>query len=265
MSVADSASLGVMSNASDLRIFAVSGFPLVEVGFDLVAGLLDCLAGSGDSLRDGDVLALAQKVVSKSEGRRVDLTTVAPSPRAIELAAEVQKDARLVELVLRESTRVVRTAKDVLIVEHRLGFIMANAGIDQSNVGSSNSALLLPEDPDGSANRIREQILIRTGVTIAVVITDSFGRPWRVGTTGVAIGASGLSSILDLRGQPDLFGRPLRVSIVGHADEIAAAASLVMGQGAEGRPAVIVRGLAGKGAHRSAQALLRPSREDLFR
>ena len=265
MSVADSTSLGVMSNAGDLRIFAVSGFPLVEVGFDLVAALLDCLAGNGDSLRDGDVVALAQKVVSKSEGRRVDLTTVAPSPRAIELAAEVQKDARLVELVLRESKRVVRTAKDVLIVEHRLGFIMANAGIDQSNVGSGDSALLLPEDPDGSANRIREQILARTGLTVAVVITDSFGRPWRVGTTGVAIGASGLASILDLRGQPDLFGRPLRVSIVGHADEIAAAVSLVMGQGAEGRPAVIVRGLAANGVHRSAQALLRPTREDLFR
>jgi coenzyme F420-0:L-glutamate ligase/coenzyme F420-1:gamma-L-glutamate ligase len=155
--------------------------------------------------------------------------------------------------------------KDVLIVEHRLGFIMANAGIDQSNVGFSDSALLLPEDPDGSANRIRDQIRTRTGLTIAVVITDSFGRPWRVGTTGVAIGAAGLASILDLRGQPDLFGRTLRVSVVGHADEIAAAASLVMGQGAESRPAVIVRGLAGTGAHCSAQALLRPTHEDLFR
>ena len=254
-----------MNNTSELRIFAVPGFPLVDVGFDLVAGMLDCLAGGGASLRDGDVVVLAQKVVSKSEGRRIDLTTVAPSPRAIELAAEVQKDARLVELVLRESKRVVRAAKDVLIVEHRLGFIMANAGIDQSNVGSNDSALLLPEDPDGSANRIREQILARTGLTIAVLIADSFGRPWRVGTTGVAIGAAGLAAILDLRGQPDLFGRPLRVSIVGHADEIAAAASLVMGQGAEGRPAIIVRGLAGEGVHRSAQALLRPTREDLFR
>jgi coenzyme F420-0:L-glutamate ligase/coenzyme F420-1:gamma-L-glutamate ligase len=254
-----------MNDASDLRIFAVPGFPLVEVGFDLAAGLLDGMAGSGDALRDGDVVVFAQKVVSKSEGRRVDLTTVAPSSRAMELAAEVQKDARLVELVLRESKRVVRTAKDVLIVEHRLGFIMANAGIDQSNVGSIDSALLLPEDPDGSASRIRELIQTKTGRTIAVVITDSFGRPWRVGTTGVAIGASGLASILDLRGQPDLFGRPLRVSIVGHADEIAAAASLVMGQGAEGRPVVIVRGLAGNGVHRSAQALVRPTREDLFR
>jgi coenzyme F420-0:L-glutamate ligase/coenzyme F420-1:gamma-L-glutamate ligase len=157
-------------------------------------------------------------------------------------------------------------AKDVLIVEHRLGFIMANAGIDQSNVsGSSESALLLPENPDLSARRLREEIRVRTGLSVAVLVTDSFGRPWRVGTTGVAIGAAGIASILDLRGTPDMFGRTLRVSIVGHADEIAAAASLVMGQGAERRPVVIVRGLAQSALHSPAQALLRPSGEDLFR
>jgi coenzyme F420-0:L-glutamate ligase/coenzyme F420-1:gamma-L-glutamate ligase len=255
-----------MSDPADLRIVAVPGFPLVAAGSDLIADMLRCLAAAGLTLQSGDVVAFAQKVVSKAEGRSVDLATIAPTSKAVELAAVVQKDPRLVELVLRESRRVVRVAKDVLIVEHRLGFIMANAGIDQSNVsGSSDSALLLPEDPDSSARRLRDEIRARTGLSVAVLVTDSFGRPWRVGTTGVAIGAAGIASILDLRGTPDMFGRTLRVSVVGHADEIAAAASLVMGQGAERRPVVIVRGLAGSAAHSPAQALLRPSAEDLFR
>jgi coenzyme F420-0:L-glutamate ligase / coenzyme F420-1:gamma-L-glutamate ligase len=255
-----------MSDPSDLRIFAVADFPLVDAGTDLVAALLACLQSSGLTLEDGDVVAFAQKIVSKSEGRLVDLSTVTPSARALELSAVVQKDPRLVELVLRESRRVVRTAKDVLIVEHRLGFVMANAGIDQSNVsGSNEAALLLPLDPDTSARVLRERILARTGRTVAVLVTDSFGRPWRVGTTGVAIGAAGIASILDLRGTPDMFGRTLRVSIVGHADEIAAAASLVMGQGAERRPVVLVRGLAANPAHTPAMSLLRPPGEDLFR
>jgi coenzyme F420-0:L-glutamate ligase/coenzyme F420-1:gamma-L-glutamate ligase len=205
-------------------------------------------------------------VVSKAEGRQIDLAAVQPTPKALEVSAVVQKDPRLVELILRESRRIVRTAKDVLIVEHRLGFIMANAGIDQSNVsGSSESALLLPEDPDLSAHTLREALRERTGRIVAVLVTDSFGRPWRVGTTGVAIGAAGIASILDLRGTPDMFGRTLRVSVVGHADEIAAAASLVMGQGAERRPVVIVRGLAGTAVHTPAKSLLRPPGEDLFR
>ena len=238
----------------------------MESGTDLVSELLRCLGNAALVLEDDDVVVFAQKIVSKSEGRHVDLATVTPSAKAVELSAEVQKDPRLVELVLRESRRIVRTAKDVLIVEHRLGFIMANAGIDQSNVsGSSESALLLPEDPDRSAERLRDEILQRTARSVAVLVTDSFGRPWRVGTTGVAIGAAGIASIVDLRGTPDMFGRTLRVSVVGHADEIAAAASLVMGQGAERRPVVIVRGLAATTAHSSAQALLRPPGEDLFR
>jgi coenzyme F420-0:L-glutamate ligase / coenzyme F420-1:gamma-L-glutamate ligase len=255
-----------MSDPADLRIVAVPGFPLVEARSDLIADLLRCLRNGGLGLEPGDVVAFAQKVVSKAEGRLVDLSTITPTGKAAELAAIVQKDPRLVELVLRESRRTVRVAKDVLIVEHRLGFIMANAGIDQSNVsGSSESALLLPENPDLSAHRLREEIHARTGLSVGVLITDSFGRPWRVGTTGVAIGAAGIASILDLRGTPDMFGRTLRVSVVGHADEIAAAASLVMGQGAERRPVVIVRGLAGTPIHSPAQALLRPSAEDLFR
>jgi coenzyme F420-0:L-glutamate ligase / coenzyme F420-1:gamma-L-glutamate ligase len=255
-----------MSGPADLRIVAVPDFPLVESGTDLVSELLRCLGNAALVLEDDDVVVFAQKIVSKSEGRHIDLATVTASAKAVELSAEVQKDPRLVELVLRESRRIVRTAKDVLIVEHRLGFIMANAGIDQSNVsGSSESALLLPEDPDRSAQSLRNEILQRTGRSVAVLVTDSFGRPWRVGTTGVAIGAAGIASIVDLRGTPDMFGRTLRVSVVGHADEIAAAASLVMGQGAERRPVVIVRGLAATTAHSSAQALLRPPREDLFR
>lgn len=255
-----------MSDSADLRIVAVPGFPLVEAGTDLIAALLHCLRDGPLALEDGDVIAFAQKVISKSEGRHVDLSTVTPSLEARQLAAVVQKDPRLVELVLRESCRVVRAAKDVLIVEHRRGFIMANAGIDQSNVnGSSETALLLPEDPDASAHALREQLRRRTGLDVAVLVTDSFGRPWRVGTTGVALGAAGIASILDLRGAPDMFGRRLRVSVVGHADEIAAAASLVMGQGAERRPAVIVRGLARMAVHTPARNLLRPPGEDLFR
>jgi coenzyme F420-0:L-glutamate ligase/coenzyme F420-1:gamma-L-glutamate ligase len=255
-----------MSGPADLRIVAVPDYPLVQAGTDLVAELLRCLGDGPLTLQDNDVVAFAQKIVSKSEGRLIELARITPSAKALELSALVQKDARLVELVLRESRRIVRTAKDVLIVEHRLGFIMANAGIDQSNVsGSSDSALLLPEDPDRSAQALRAAILERTGRAVAVLVTDSFGRPWRVGTTGVAIGAAGIASIVDLRGTPDMFGRTLRVSVVGHADEIAAAASLVMGQAAERRPVVIVRGLPASTEHCSAQALLRPPREDLFR
>jgi coenzyme F420-0:L-glutamate ligase / coenzyme F420-1:gamma-L-glutamate ligase len=255
-----------MSDPADLRIVAVPGFPLVTAGTDLVGALLDCLGGGSLVLQDGDVVVFAQKVISKAEDRQISLSTIAPTARALELSAVVQKDPRLVELILRESRRIVRTAKDVLIVEHRLGFIMANAGIDQSNVsGSSESALLLPEDPDLSAHKLREALRERSGRSVAVLVTDSFGRPWRVGTTGVAIGAAGIAAFLDLRGTPDMFGRTLRVSVVGHADEIAAAASLVMGQGAERRPVVIVRGLAATAVHTPAKSLLRPPGEDLFR
>jgi coenzyme F420-0:L-glutamate ligase/coenzyme F420-1:gamma-L-glutamate ligase len=215
-----------------------------------------------------DVLVFAQKVVSKAEGRRIELSSVTPSAGAHTLAQMVRKDPRLVELVLRESRRVVRAAPDVLIVEHRLGLIMANAGIDQSNVGDpggAESALLLPDNPDESAARLRQRIGELTGCEPGVVISDSFGRPWRIGTTGVAIGCAGVASTLDLRGEPDLFGRELKVTVVGHADELAAAASLVMGQAAEARPIILVRGLAQHGAHQPAAALLRPAAQDLFR
>src|SRR5262249_28822382 len=214
----------------------------IKRGDDLAALISDGLTHGGLEPRANDVVVIAQKVVSKAEGRSVELATVKPSPRAVALAQEVQKDPRLVELILSESVRVVRSRPNVLIVEHRLGFVMANAGIDQSNVGPTDRlerALLVPVKPDGTADEATEGLPAHFGVALAVVITDSFGRAWRRGTQGVAIGAAGLPALLDLRGNPDLFGRTLQVSISGFADEIAAAASLVMGQGDEAQPVVL--------------------------
>jgi coenzyme F420-0:L-glutamate ligase / coenzyme F420-1:gamma-L-glutamate ligase len=256
-----------LSSAAELRLVALPDFPQVAPGDDLADMTVKALARGALQPRANDVLVFAQKVVSKAEGRRVDLVTVTPSAQALELAQTVQKDPRLVELVLRESRRVVRAAKDVLIVEHRLGLIMANAGIDQSNVADPDSgefALLLPEDPDGSAVRLRERFRTLTGCEPGVVISDSFGRPWRVGTVGVAIGCAGLPATLDLRGQRDLFGRLLRVTVVGHADEIASAASILMGQANEGCPVVLVRGLVSRAPAQPAAALVRPRQQDLF-
>ena len=257
-----------MTRSSAVEMFAVPGIPLVRKDDDLVALIGDGVARGNIAPRGGDVFVLTQKIVSKAEGRMVDLATVKPSAEAIELAGKIQKDPRLVELILSESVRVVRARPGVLIVEHRLGFVMANAGIDQSNVASADEAqqaLLLPVDPDGSAATLRSRLSERFGVPVAVIISDSFGRAWRRGTCGVAIGAAGLPSLMDLRGSPDLFGRELQVSITGHADEIAAAASLVMGQGAEGQPVVVVRGLAWRGADNAASELVRPAAEDMFR
>lgn len=258
--------------AAGLRLLALPGFPAVAGGDDLAALTLAALDRGGLALRDDDVLVLAQKVVSKAEGRRVDLAGVVPGTAALALAESVRKDPRLVELILRESRRVVRAAPDVLIVEHRLGLVMANAGIDQSNVADpalGEFALLLPQDPDASAAGLRERLHALTGRAPGIVISDSFGRPWRIGTVGVAIGCAGLPAVLDLRGRPDLFGRPLRVTVVGHADEIAAAASLLMGQGNEACPVVLVRGLSTAGPERPpaqpAAALIRPVQQDLFR
>jgi coenzyme F420-0:L-glutamate ligase/coenzyme F420-1:gamma-L-glutamate ligase len=257
-----------MKRSSAVEILAVPGIPLVRKDDDLVTLIGDGAARGGIVPRDGDVFVLAQKIVSKSEGRLVDLATVQPSTEAIELAGKVQKDPRLVELILSESVRVVRARPGLLIVEHRLGFVMANAGVDQSNVTSPDDApqaLLLPVDPDGSAALLRKRLSQELGVSVAVIINDSFGRAWRRGTCGIAIGAAGLPSLMDLRGSPDLFGRTLQVSITGHADEIAAAASLVMGQGAEGQPVVVVRGLTWQGPDNAASELVRPAAEDMFR
>jgi coenzyme F420-0:L-glutamate ligase/coenzyme F420-1:gamma-L-glutamate ligase len=257
-----------MTSSSAVEMFAVSDIPLIRKDDDLVALIGDGVARGGIAPRGGDVFVVTQKIVSKAEGRMVDLADVKPSTEAVALADKVQKDPRLVELILSESVRVVRSRPNVLIVEHRLGFVMANAGIDQSNVGSPDEpqrALLLPVDPDGSAAALRKRLSEKFGVPLAVIISDSFGRAWRRGTCGVAIGAAGLPSLMDLRGSPDLFGRELQVSITGHADEIAAAASLVMGQGDEGQPVVIVRGLTWRGPDNAASELVRPAAEDMFR
>jgi coenzyme F420-0:L-glutamate ligase / coenzyme F420-1:gamma-L-glutamate ligase len=257
-----------MSRTTAVELLAIPDLPMVAPGDDLAALVAAGLMRGEIQPRAGDVLVLAQKIVSKAEGRSVDLATVTPSARAVALAAEVGKDPRLVELILSESVRVVRSRPNVLIVEHRLGFVMANAGIDQSNVGPTDGverALLLPVDPDGSAEALRARLAKSCGVSLAVVIIDSFGRAWRRGTVGVAIGAAGLPALLDLRGNPDLFGRALQVSISGFADEIAAAASLVMGQGNEAQPAVLVRGLAWNAPANPASELIRPAAEDMFR
>lgn len=251
-----------------LEVLALTGVPPVGAGDDLAAVLTAAATATGVAWQAGDILVVAQKIVSKAEGRRVDLATIQPSAHALEVAAVVDKDPRLVELILSESRRIVRMRRDVLIVEHRLGFVMANAGIDQSNVaaaGEGEFALLLPADPDASAARLREGIARTTGIDLGVVVNDSFGRPWRRGSVGVAIGCAGIESLQDQRGQEDLFGRRLRVTEVGTADEIAAAASLLMGQAAQGIPAVVVRGLARDGEPTPACALLRPAAEDLFR
>jgi coenzyme F420-0:L-glutamate ligase/coenzyme F420-1:gamma-L-glutamate ligase len=251
-----------MAQAAALELVAVPGIPMVRAGDDLAALVADGFARAGITPRAGDVLAVAQKVVSKAEGRMVDLAAVVPSPRAVALAEEVRKDPRLVEVILSESVRVVRARPGLLIVEHRLGFVMANAGVDRSNVAPPDGAervLLLPRDPDASAEALRARL------GLPVVINDSFGRAWRRGTVGMAIGAAGLPALLDLRGRPDLFGRRLEVSITGFADEIAAAASLLMGQGAEARPVVLVRGLSWDVPPSCAAELVRPAAEDLFR
>ncbi len=252
----------------EMRLLALSGVPLVRPGDDLCEIILRALAHSGETLAAGDVLVIAQKVVSKAQGRYVDLARVTPSPRALALAREVDKDARVIELILDESLEILRIRRDVVIAVHRSGFVMANAGIDFSNVEANTAderVLLLPLDPDGTCQRIRTQLQTHAQVPLAVIINDSHGRAWRNGTVGVAIGASGLPALLDLRGEPDLFGRALRITQVGFADELAAAASLLMGQADEATPIVLIRGAAYEEREGCAAELVRPKELDLFR
>jgi coenzyme F420-0:L-glutamate ligase/coenzyme F420-1:gamma-L-glutamate ligase len=252
--------------AAETSIAALSGIPHVRPGDDIADIVLQGLASSGLSLLRGDIVAIAQKIVSKAEGRIVDLREVTPSPHASQLAAEVDKDPRLVELILRESTEVVRHRKGVLVVAHRNGTVLANAGIDASNVaGDDHHVLLLPEDCDRSCRDIRARLAARTGIQPGVIIIDSLGRAWRNGTVGVALGTAGLPPLLDLRGAPDLFGRELRTTQVGIADEIAAAASMLMGQAGEGTPVVLLRGLRLPDGDGPASDLHRARELDLFR
>lgn len=262
--------MGIACDAR-LELQALAGLPVLGPGDDLPSWIAKALVHTGLALEDGDVLVLASKVVSRSEGRFVDVSTVVPSPRAEKLAREVGKDARIVELILGESASVSRKAKDVLVVRHRLGFVLANAGIDFSNAlppgsapGSGPWALLLPVDPDGSAGYIRRVLEEGSGARIGVVISDSFGRPFRLGTVGAAIGVSGLPPIWDQRGEADLFGRRLEHTFTALADQVAAAADLVAGQAAEGRALVHIRGLSFHTSLHTARELCRKPEEDLY-
>ncbi|MBP6180282.1 MAG: coenzyme F420-0:L-glutamate ligase [Anaerolineales bacterium] len=253
-----------------LTITPLQNMPLVRQGDNLADILVLSMRASGIDLQDDDILVVAQKIVSKSEGRMVDITSITPSERAVELAKTTDKDPRVVELMLQESNEVLRVRPGTVIVEHKLGFVCANAGIDHSNVaGSGNEnqefVLLLPEDPDRSARELREQIKHKTGRSVGVMIIDSHGRAWRNGTVGMCIGLSGIPALVDERGWKDLFGYTLRVTVVGVADELAAAASLMMGQAAEGKPAVHVRGFPYPLGEGSLKELIRPKEMDLFR
>ena len=253
---------------NQLTLTAVPHIPHVQPGDNLAELILHALATAKIELAGGDVLAIAQKIVSKAEGRLVRLADVQASKRALEVASQTDKDPRVVELILQESDEISRMRQGVLIVRHRLGFTSANAGIDRSNVaqiGADETVLLLPLDPDASAAQLREEIKAKLGVQVGVVITDSHGRPFRMGTVGVAIGVAGIPALWDRRGEPDLYGYQLQHTDIGVADEIAAAAGLLMGQAAEGMPVVLVRGLnlpitAGK-----ATDLVRPKEMDLYR
>jgi coenzyme F420-0:L-glutamate ligase / coenzyme F420-1:gamma-L-glutamate ligase len=257
-----------MKTPRRLTLSVVPGIPLLQPGDDLGAIIIAAIAKAELVLCDGDIVVVAQKAVSKTQGRTVDLATVTPSWHARELAVEVNKDPRLVEVILSESVRVVRKAPNVLIVEHRSGCIMANAGVDQSNVApgaGEEPVLLLPIDADAAAEALCAALAAHFSKRLGVIINDSFGRPWRKGTVGIALGAAGIPSLRDLRGKPDLGGRPLQVTETGFADEVAAAASLLMGQADEGHPVVIVSGFDLTEAPIPARALIRPAAEDLFR
>ena len=255
------------ASAPRVEIVALEGVPDISEGDDLCQVVLDACEATGLAPEPGDILVVAQKIVSKAEGRLVHLATVTPSPRAERLARETGKDARTMELILSEAEEVMRTRPGLIVVRHRLGYVLANAGIDASNVesGGEERVLMLPRDPDGSAASLRDEIARRTGVAPGVIVSDSLGRAWRIGTVGTALGAAGVTALADLRGKPDMFGRPLMVSEVGLADQIASAAALAMGEADERRPVALVRGLADASDDSSAADLIRPREFDLFR
>jgi coenzyme F420-0:L-glutamate ligase/coenzyme F420-1:gamma-L-glutamate ligase len=248
---------------SALQLFCIPGLPEIRRGTDLARQIVAAAKKARLKFEAGDILVVAQKIVSKAEGAVVRLATVKPTAEARELAEQLKKDPRVVELALKESRRILRRDR-VLIVETHHGFVCANAGIDHSNVPGSDVVTLLPRDPDHSAKRLATGLRKRTGKRIAVIISDTFGRPWRLGLTNVAIGAAGLPVLRDLRGARDRQGKPLTATILAIADELAAAAGLLMGK-AEGIPAVLIHGYRYKPASEKAASIIRPASEDLFR
>jgi len=255
-----------------LSLTTIEGIPLIEPGDNLVEIMIECIHQSNEHILDKDILIIAQKIISKTENRYVDLCSVTASKEAVELAKDVDKDPRYVELVLRESREVIRKKPGVLIVEHRLGFIHANAGIDQSNIEhkiGNERVLLLPEDPDSSAEKIRRELKKRFGIDVGVIINDSVGRAWRNGTMGLAIGIAGMAALDDRTGSHDIFGRELKVTSAAIADELAAAASLIMGQTTERTPVVLARGFHPAPIKKNSQTgitpLIREKEMDLFR
>lgn len=249
-----------------LSIWPLPGLPLIHKGDDLASLIIEALNHCGVTLQDGDALVVSSKIVSKSEGRLVELTTVIPSDIAHDYAQQTGKDPRIVQLVLDESRSVSRVSKGVMVVTHRLGFTSANAGIDQSNVeGGDNIVLLLPKDPDTSADLLSARLKDLTGARVGIIISDTHGRPFRLGNVGIAIGVAGLPALLDLRGQPDLYGRVLKITQTGYADLIASAAHLVCGEGAEGLPVVLARGLVYDDGQGRARDLVRTPDLDLYR
>jgi coenzyme F420-0:L-glutamate ligase / coenzyme F420-1:gamma-L-glutamate ligase len=252
--------------ATSLTVLALPGIPLVQPGDDLAQLILDALAQAGETLQTGDALVVTSKIVSKAEGRFFELADVEPSAEAQRLADETKKDPRIVELVLQDSVGISRVNIGVLVTQHRLGFVSANASIDQSNIeGGDERVLLLPKDPDASAQFLRERFKQKTGADIGIIISDSHGRPFRMGNVGVAVGVAGMPALLDLRGQDDLYGRKLKISLLGYADLVASAAHLVTGEANEGRPVVLVRGLNFAQIDGSAKDLNRPVEQDLYR
>lgn len=248
------------------QAFALEGIPLIQQDDDLIAIILDALEKNNQQLQQHDVLVISSKIVSKAEGQIAALDTVVPSQAAIDLANETGKDPHIAELVLRESRAISRKAKGVLVTEHRLGFVSANAGIDQSNLEESDHrVLLLPLDPDNTARQMRQKFQKTTGSDVGIIISDTHGRPFRLGNVGVAIGVAGIPALLDLRGNQDLYGRTLEITQQGYADMIASAAHLLCGEGNEGRPVIVIRGLPNLQQDGKASDLYRPPERDLYR
>jgi len=248
-----------------IEIFGLETIPIVKEGDNIAELIVEATEKENVGIQDNDIIVIAQTIVSRSEGRVVNLKNIKPSPFAKILANETRKDPRLVEVILRESKGIVRMGKHHLIMETHHGFVCANSGVDRSNVPGEETVSLLPKDPDASARKIRNEIKRITGKEVAVIISDTFGRPLREGAVGVAIGVSGIDPLYDMRGRKDLFGYVLETTLVAIADELASAAELVMGESNEGIPVVVIRGFKYPKGEYSIQRLLRPVEKDLFR